>query len=45
MTYHLSAPAAICEGAAGFGNVPERPFEETTVKVGVAAVTLVVLFL
>lgn len=27
------------------GNVPERPFEETTVKVAVAAVALVVLFL
>lgn len=44
MTYHLSEPASIYEGAAGFGNVPERPFEETTVKVGVAAVTLVCLW-
>ncbi len=45
MTYHLSAPVSIYEGAAGFGNVPERPFGETTVKVAIAAVALVGLYL
>jgi len=44
MTYHLSAPSTIYEGAAGFGNVDQRPFEDTTVKVGVAAVALVCLW-
>jgi hypothetical protein len=46
MTYHFqSPPSTIYAGAAGFGNVTERPFEDITVKVTIAAVALVGMYL